>query len=651
MEKRWLTFFVLVLGITLYFQAFVFERPEPPAVSDEIETAQTPSTETPAATSETPTVSDSTPEPSPSAPAGETIEETPVRMLTVETESYNILFRSRGGVPMSWRIIDPKYTLSKNDIPSAEEFVEDMKEQFAELDAKVTDRSNGVEMIDSIEDAPDREYPFEVTLKEAYGTGGYIDEFNRRNYIEANQSVGPDGGHIVEFVSPILSNGLQLIKTYSIPPEGFLSKVSFKIINHSEFAIKFEEDDHGPGIGWSPGIGIARKVSRSLAAMPAAVWLSDGLPVYEKASGLDVGQSRNFNGPATWAGLTSRYFFAALIPDETGSAVQVGCKRSNNPDDPDNKAPPRQSVEIYQEPVTLQPAGNAGDSVEYSYDVYVGPKSRDILMAQNHNLDEALFYSSWRWFRALCLFFMWMLIRMYEVVPSWGYSIILVTIIIKIVTQPFVHFGMKANARFMKVQKKLKPELDELMKKYKDNPQKKNEETWKLYKKHNASPLGMMKGCVWMIIQMPIFIAFYRLLDASIELRGAAFWWIEDLSQPDRLFALPAFFPPFLSHFNLLPIVMAGTQILVSKMSMSSSTDPTQKQLAMMMPIMFTVIMYNFPSGMVLYWLISNIWQIGSQYFINRSVKKEDETPSAPIPQPKEEPTPPPTRPRKRRKR
>jgi YidC/Oxa1 family membrane protein insertase len=639
MEKRWLTFFVLVLGITLYFQAFVFEKPKPKTESEETATTETPFAESPASTPGVPPTPDSKPKPrADKAVPDITEEEAPLRQVVIETGSYNILFSSRGGVPTSWLITDPKYTLPSHQSPEADEFGAD----------KITDRPDGVEMIDTIENAPDREYPFEVTLKEAYETGGYIDAFNRRNYIEVNQSETENGWQRVEFVSPTLENGLQLIKTYSIPPEGFLSKISLKIVNHSDFTIKFEEDGHGPGIGWSAGIGISEKVSRSIAAMPAAVWLSNGAPVYEKATGLDVGESRNFNGPTTWAGLTDRYFFASLIPNETATAVRLGCKTRNNPDDPANKAPQRQSVEVYQAPATLQPGG----SVEYGYDVYVGPKSREILNAQNHDLDQILFHSSWRWFRALCLFFMAMLTWMHGMVPSWGYSIILVTILIRLATQPFVHFGMKANARFMKVQKKLKPELDEIMKKHKDNPQKKNEETWKLYKKHNANPLGMMKGCVWMMVQMPIFIAFYRLLDASIELRGATYWWIQDLSLPDQLFAFPAFFPPFISHFNLLPVVMAGTQILVSKMSMSSSTDPTQKQLALMMPVMFTVIMYNFPSGMVLYWLVSNIWQIGSQYFINRSVKKEDDKPSAPIPQLQEVPGETvETRPRKRRKR
>ena len=656
MEKRWLTFFVLVLGITLYFQAFIFERPEMPTDSEETELTGTPSAESPVSTpGETPSA-DSRPKLSPDRSVlSATEEEAPLKTIMVETESYNILFSSRGGVPTSWQIVDPRYTLKKEEDSPGKETVEALEAELEGMAVTITDRSYGVEMIDTINDAPDREYPFEVTLKQAYGTGGYLVAFNQRNYIEVNQGETDDGWQTIEFVSPVLENELQLIKTYSIPPEGFLSRISLKLINHSEFQVKFEEDDHGLGIGWSAGLGISKKVSRSMAAMPAAVWLSGEETIYEKANGLDVGESRSFNGSTTWAGLTNRYFFASVIPDEAAAAVRVGCKNRTNPTLVGSKhnGPPRQSIEIYQAPVTLQPAGHLGDSVEYGYDVFVGPKSKEILNAQNHDLDQVLFYSSWRWFRALCIFFMGMLIWMYGMMPDallyngWGYSIIFVTILIKIATQPFVHFSMKANARFMKVQKKLKPELDELTKKHKDNPQKKNEETWKLYKKHNASPLGMMKGCVWMIFQMPIFIAFYRLLDATIELRGAAFWWIEDLSLPDQLFAFPAYFPAFISHFNLLPIVMAGTQILVSKMSMSNTTDPTQKQLAMMMPIMFTVIMYNFPSGMVLYWLMSNIWQIGSQYFINKSVKKEDE--QAPAPQPKEEPeeATPPRKPRR----
>lgn len=264
------------------------------------------------------------------------------------------------------------------------------------------------------------------------------------------------------------------------------------------------------------------------------------------------------------------------------------------------------------------------ETAVYQYTFFVGPKSQKVLREAGNQLDEVFFYTSWRWFRALCLFLMWLLNWLYSYVPNYGWCIIWMTIILRVVTQPFVQFGMKSNARFMQVQKKLKPELDEIVKKYKDNPQKRNEETFKLYKKHNANPLGMMKGCFWMFLQMPIFFALFKLLNGSIELRGAAFLWIQDLSQADHMFALPAWVP-FIQYFNLLPILMTATQFLTTMLTPTTATDPSQKTMMYMMPLIFMFILYEMSAGLVLYWFVSNLWQVGSQLIINRGVKKEEE--------------------------
>ena len=144
-----------------------------------------------------------------------------------------------------------------------------------------------------------------------------------------------------------------------------------------------------------------------------------------------------------------------------------------------------------------------------------------------------------------------------------------------------------------------------------------------LYKEHGINPLGFLRGCLPLFIQMPIFISLYFLLSESFELRGAGFLWIKDLSSPDQLFKFSVSLP-FLGHYlNLLPILMGASQIIVSRFTASASVDPSQKTMMYFFPIFFTVIVYNLSSGLVLYWLTSNILQAGQQFIINKHMKKE----------------------------
>jgi len=620
MEKqRWLTFILIVMAISFFFQAVIFKPTAPPSAS---KPTAPPGAEAPGrGTAEQ--AAESRPaeeEPEPGLPA-EGAPEEPARSVVLQEDFYRIEFTSRGAVPISWQVIDPVFlpTGARGHEPSGP--------------GRSQDRagSRTLEMIPAIPGATDPERPFEFSIREANRAGGYLETLNRANY-SVNESVTDDGEHRVEFVSPVLPQGVQLTKTYSVPRSGFVSRVSFRLTNQGAQTLHFESDGHGPGVVWAPGVGGeangGKGFARSYSARTTAVWLSAGQTFYQGEADMAVGASREFAGQVQWAGVTNRYFLAALIPQGAAEALQVSAKPRNSPPGSVRKGSARQAIEIYGPPLILKP----GESVEYVYDIFIGPKSRAILNEAGQSLDQVLFFNSWRWFRALCLFLMGALIWLRQFLPDYGYSIIALTVILRVAMQPFVQFSMKSNARFMKAQAKLKPELDEITKKHKDNPQKRNEETWKLYKKHNVNPLGMMKGCFWMMIQMPIFLAFYRLLDASIDLRGAPFLWIVDLSLPDRLFRLPLWFP-LIQEFNALPILMTLTQYVSTKLSSPTSTDPTQKQMLYLMPVMFLFMMYSLSSGLVLYWFVSNVLQIGSQAIINRMVKKEGEA-AKPTPTP-----------------
>jgi len=158
----------------------------------------------------------------------------------------------------------------------------------------------------------------------------------------------------------------------------------------------------------------------------------------------------------------------------------------------------------------------------------------------------------------------------------------------------------------MKEMQILQPKMDQLRKTYGDNSKKLNEEMMKLYKDHKVNPFS---GCLPMILQIPIFISLYQVLSRSIALKGASFLWIKDLSEPDRLFKFPVTIPFVGEYFNLLPILMAIGMFIQQKMSSANATGQAaeqQKMMVIIFPIMFGVMFYNVPSGLVMYWFLNS---------------------------------------------
>ena len=171
----------------------------------------------------------------------------------------------------------------------------------------------------------------------------------------------------------------------------------------------------------------------------------------------------------------------------------------------------------------------------------------------------------------------------------------------------------------MKDMQKIQPLMAEIREKYKDEPQRINSETMKLYKEHGVNPVG---GCLPMILQMPLLIALFIVFRSTIQLRGAMFipGWITDLSQPDTIFTLSFSLPMYGNEFNILPILMALTMIFQSKMTMQ---DPKQKMMVYIMPIFMLLIFNRFPSGLNLYYTLFNLFTIVQQKFISKGSEKE----------------------------
>ena len=274
----------------------------------------------------------------------------------------------------------------------------------------------------------------------------------------------------------------------------------------------------------------------------------------------------------------------------------------------------------------------SGSTISDTYDYYAGPKlssALDIYNVANNNtfsltglkLDEVLDSSSWLgWLQTILK---WILNIFYKIIPNYGVAIILLTILVKLLIQPISKKGMDSTAKMSA----LAPKVQELQTKYKDDPQTLNAAMAKLYKDEGISPMG---SCLPMLIQFPIFIALYGLLSTHYELRGAMFipGWIPDLSVPDTVFTLP-FNIPFLGNgIHVLPIIYTASMIYSMKVTQATSTQQTGQQGMMKfmtygMPIIFFFILYNAPSGLILYWTVMNFISILQQMYVNKKKTKK----------------------------
>ena len=201
--------------------------------------------------------------------------------------------------------------------------------------------------------------------------------------------------------------------------------------------------------------------------------------------------------------------------------------------------------------------------------------------------------------------------------PNYGLAIILMTILVRLVTTPLTMRQMRSMERM----RALAPKLKELKEKHGEDRQKQSEEMMRLYRQEGVNPLG---GCFPMLLQLPVFIGLFYALRSSISLRQAPFFgWINDLSAPETLFMVPGFDVPF----RLLPLIMGATMFAQQKITPTQQMDPAQQRMMLiMMPLMMTVISYTFPSGLVLYWMVSNVLAISHQLYVGRGLRAQPKT-------------------------
>jgi YidC/Oxa1 family membrane protein insertase len=289
--------------------------------------------------------------------------------------------------------------------------------------------------------------------------------------------------------------------------------------------------------------------------------------------------SKTYTQEVSWSGYTTKYFLSALV-DTNGVFDAVSLERDGK----------RISNIAHISDLSI----GADSKVSFSFDVYLGPKDVDYLSTAGENLTEVVDFGFFSFLSKplhLCLNFF------YDYVHNYGVAIIILTLIIKLLFWPLTQ---KSYAS-MKAMQTLQPEMKKLREKYRGDKEGLNRSMMELYKKHRVNPLG---GCLPMLVQIPVFIALYKVLLSTIELRHAPFaLWITDLSVKDP--------------YYITPVIMGITMFIQQKMT-PSTMDPLQAKMMLAMPVVFTFIFLNFPSGLVLYWLVNNILTIFQQYLIYR---------------------------------
>ena len=430
---------------------------------------------------------------------------------------------------------------------------------------------------------------------------------------------------VVEFrkdVSLTVGNGnpvpVEIKKTYTFKPDEYMVELAVEFTSKTGKAINFNSNGYAYSLGFGPQIGPQFTKLDNREDFRRYVTLNgDKKKKMVKLTKSDM--TKEVTGRTVWSAISGKYFAVIGITDATEYVTTF----SQLPVAGQENA----SRMFFSRPVVK--STNFIDTFKF----YIGPKSSSELrrydsadtngfgmtkMELDRVLDSGAILG---WLQAILK---WLLISFHKLIPNYGVAIILLTIVVKIVLYPLTKKSFESSAKMSA----LSPKMKEIQDKYKNNPQKLNAELAALYKREGVSPLS---GCFPILLQMPIFFALYGLLNSFFELRGAGFLepWITDLSQPDSIWNFAPTSILFIgSDIRLLPILMAVSQIISSKLMQpagsSGGSSQQQSQMKMMtyaMPVIFLFVLYDVSSGLLLYWTMTNILSIGQQLYINHRQK------------------------------
>lgn len=432
----------------------------------------------------------------------------------------------------------------------------------------------------------------------------------------ANYHVSDVEGNFVRFTLDT-PGGLRVEKTFRLTPGKYDFTFALRFTNTSEEPLDFTPVLRGPG-------SIVREDDVQNYVTGAVRYSKNTKEEYVSTKphkDWEVESTTSSDVALIYIGVRNRFFGCAMLPAQPllvgrlhthGIEGLAGLARTatdpGNPTKKEKELAGSMSTVISMRPVSLEP----GATEEFIFTVFAGPQRADVL-AEYGPLTELLDYGI---FRSITRIMLVILRLLYSVTGNYGVSIIFMTILVKMALFPLSRKGAISQAK----QQQLAPQLKELQAQYKNNKQRLQQETMKMYKEEGVHPLG---GCLPMILQLPVFIGLLRLLQYSIELRQAVFipGWINDLSKPDTIASLPDWIPLLGGRLNILPIIMGAVSILHQRMMPKPADPKAQQQMAMMkfMPVMFVFLLYNWPAGLLLYWTMSSALSIVEQHLLKKS--------------------------------
>lgn len=376
-------------------------------------------------------------------------------------------------------------------------------------------------------------------------------------------------------------NGITVEKIFTFYRDSFVFDVKHRVINQGStnwIGRQYQQLRHSP---------ISEK--RSLLRLPTYTGTAyfDGTYHKHKFSDIDD-EPINMQVDGGWVAVLQHYFVSAWIPEaeEQNRFYSKSVKAADEV---------QLLIGMLSNAQTVAP----GSSAEFSRRLYTGPTNQAEMREIAEGLDLSVDYGM---FSIISKPLFWLLQWFHKLVGNWGLSIILVTVVVKLIFYKLSETSYKSMARM----RKLQPRIKALQGRFADDKQKLGQATWDLYRKEKVNPA---KGCLPIIIQMPVFLALYWVLIESVELRQAPFMlWIHDLSLRDPIFVLP---------------FLMGISMFVQFKLNPAPPDPMQAKIFAMMPIMMTIFMAFFPAGLVLYWLVNNILSIMQQYVITKRIEKE----------------------------
>ncbi|HRO58886.1 MAG TPA: membrane protein insertase YidC [Burkholderiaceae bacterium] len=389
-----------------------------------------------------------------------------------------------------------------------------------------------------------------------------------------------DGADAVTLTLTGESGGLKVTRTYTLKRGAYVIDVKDELVNESGVPVQPTLYMQLTRDGNSPPGG-----SKFYSTFTGPVIFTDA-DKFQKIDFDDIAKGKaSHSGAASdgWAGIIQHYFVSAWVPEQ-------GAQREYYK---------RQVGENLYSVGARQPLGTiaAGASATVESRLLVGPQDQRMLEHVAPGLDLTVDYG---WLTAIAQPIYWLLEKLHGLVGNWGWAIVLLTIVIKTIFFPLQAASYRSMARM----KAVTPRLTQIRERYGNDRVKMNQAMMELYKTEKINPLG---GCLPIVVQIPVFIALYWVLLASVEMRDAP-WigWITDLSAPDPYF--------------ILPLIMAGTMFIQVKLN-PTPPDPVQAKMMMIMPLVFSVMFFFFPAGLVLYWLVNNIYSIVQQWVITRKIE------------------------------